>query len=66
MCELCGDPGHNDMRCPCFGYSGEEYYPPTETDHDSAPRRFLTEEFSPPQKGSQPAPDDPPRRPNHQ
>lgn len=64
MCSLCGDPRHDDMRCPCFGYSGGEYSPPVDvprsTDstlrQESKSREFSTSPLVPLRSSS-------PRRP---
>lgn len=66
MCSLCGDPGHDDMRCPCFGYSGDEYKPPEETNRTIGPRfrrDFRGTEFSLAMGALPASPPDPSRNP---
>lgn len=59
VCSLCGNSGHDDMQCPCFGYVGGEYLPPVEVCHEETPgfRRTAAEEFSTFQAAAAPPPD---------
>ena len=60
MCSLCGDPNHKDMECPCFGYVGGEYKPPSKYRSPRPDRECREHELSPDKRSAKPLTESPP------